>query len=234
MWTYDQVFPILEAVDHLRYRLMPYVYSLAWKVTSDDYTIQRPLVMDFREDPAVLEIGDQFMFGPALLVSPVLTEHATSRSLYLPAATAWYDFWTGDRSAGGSSITATAPLDRIPLDVRAGSILPLGPVIEYAGQATDPIELRIYPGADGNFTLYEDEGDSDRYGKGAHATISIHWDDATRTLTIGDRQGSYTGMPSNHIFNVVIVSSGHGVGPDATAVPDQTIRYTGSKASANF
>jgi len=234
LWVYDQVFPALLAVDRLRYRLLPYIYSLAWKVSSDDYTIQRPLVMDFREDPATFEIGDQFMFGPDLLVSPVLTEHATSRSLYLPAATEWYDFWTGERTSGGSSIVAPAPLDRIPLDVRAGSILPLGPVIEYAGQATDPIELRIYPGADGNFTLYEDEGDSDRYEKGAHATIPIHWDDATRTLSIASRQGSYPGMPSDHTFNVVIVSSGHGVGPDATATPDKAIHYTGSGTEAKF
>jgi alpha-D-xyloside xylohydrolase len=190
--------------------------------------------MDFREDPATLEIGDQFMFGPALLVSPVLTEHATSRSLYLPAATQWYDFWTGERTSGGSSIVALAPLDRIPLDVRAGSILPLGPVIEYAGEASDPIELRIYPGADGDFTLYEDEGDSDRYENGAHATIPIHWDDAARTVSIGDRQGSYSGMPSGHTFNVVIVSSGRGVGPDATAMPDKAIPYTGSKVEAKF
>lgn len=234
MWVYDQVFPTLLAVDRLRYRLLPYVYSLAWKVTNEDYTIQRPLVMDFREDPATLEIGDQFMFGPDLLVSPVLTEHATSRLAYLPAGTEWYDFWTGERTAGGASITAPAPLDRIPLDVRAGSILPLGPVIEYAGQATDPIELRIYPGADGNFTLYEDEGDSFRYEKGVHATIPIHWDDATRTLTLGARDGSYPGMPPDHTFNVVMVSSGHGVGPDATAAPDKTIHYAGSKTSTKF
>ncbi len=113
-------FPRLLAVDRLRYRLMPYVYSLAWKVTSDDYTIQRPLVMDFREDPATWEIGDQFMFGPDFLVSPVLTEHATSRSLYLPAGASWYDFWTGERTAGGATITAPAPLDRIPLACARG------------------------------------------------------------------------------------------------------------------
>jgi alpha-D-xyloside xylohydrolase len=234
LWVYDQVFPALLAIDQFRYRLMPYVYSLAWKVTSDDYTIQRPLVMDFREDSAVREIGDQFMFGPDFLVSPVLTEHATSRSLYLPAGAEWFDFWTGERTSGGSTITVPAPLDRIPLDLRAGSILPLGPVIEYASQATDPIELRVYPGADGNFTLYEDEGDSYRYEKGVHATIPIHWDDAARTVTLGDREGSYPGMAAEHTFNVVIVSSGHGVGPDVTATPDKVIRYAGSKIEAKF
>jgi alpha-D-xyloside xylohydrolase len=234
LWTYDKIFPALLAVDRLRYRLLPYVYSLAWKVTSEDYTIQRPLVMDFRDDPATWEIGDQFMFGPALLVSPVLTEHALFRPAYLPAAADWYDFWTGERTAGGVTVTVPAPLDRIPLAVRAGSILPLGPVIEYAGQATDPIELRIYPGADGDFTLYEDEGDSYRYERGAHSTISIHWNDATRTLTIGARQGSYPGMATGHTFNVVMVSSGHGVGGDATASPDKNIQYTGASVEARF
>ncbi|MGD0478616.1 MAG: TIM-barrel domain-containing protein [Terracidiphilus sp.] len=234
LWTYDKVFPALLAVDRLRYRLLPYVYSLAWKVTSEDYTIQRPLVMDFRQDPATWEIGDQFLFGPAILVSPVLTEHATSRSVYLPSGASWYDFWTGERTEGGITVVAPAPLDRIPLAVRAGSILPLGPVIEYAGQATDPIELRVYPGADADFTLYEDEGDSYRYQRGAHATIPIHWSDATRTLTLGARQGSYPGMATGHAFNVVMVSAGHGVGGDATAAPDKTIQYSGTSVEARF
>jgi alpha-D-xyloside xylohydrolase len=234
MWTYEQVFPTLLAVDRLRYRLMPYVYSLAWRVTNEDYTIQRPLVMDFRGDRATWEIGDQFMFGPDLLVSPVLTEHATSRSLYLPTGSSWYDFWTGERVAGGVTMTAQAPLDRIPLSVRAGSILPLGPVIEYAGEATDPIELRVYPGADADFTLYEDQGDNYSYQQGAHSTIPIHWSDATRTLTIGARQGSFPGMTAGHEFNVVIVAAGHGVGGDATATPDRTVQYSGATVQIQF
>ena len=234
LWTYDKVFPALLVVDRLRYRLLPYVYSLAWKVTSEDYTIQRPLVMDFREDPATWEIGDQFLFGPAILVSPVVTEHATSRSVYLPSGAGWYDFWTGERTVGGVNVTVPAPLDRIPLSVRAGSILPLGPVIEYAGQASDPIELRVYPGADGDFTLYEDEGDSYRYERGAHATIHLHWNDATHMLTVGARQGSYPGMAAGHTFNVVIVSASHGVGGDATGAPDKTIQYTGASVDVRF
>jgi alpha-D-xyloside xylohydrolase len=234
LWTYDRVFPALLAIDRLRYRLLPYVYSLAWKVTSEDYTIQRPLVMDFRSDPATWEIGDQFMFGPAILVSPVLTEHAVNRQVYLPAGTGWYDFWTGERTAGGTDVNAAAPLDRIPLDVRAGSILPLGPVIEYAGQAADPIELRIYPGKDGDFNLYEDQGDSYRYTAGAYTAIPIHWDDAARTLTFGARQGSYEGMAARHTFNVVIVAAGHGVGAEPAAVPDKTLIYSGEKTAAKF
>ena len=234
LWTYDKVFPALLAIDRLRYRLLPYVYSLAWKVTSDDYTIQRPLVMDFPQDTAVHEIGDQFMFGPDLLVSPVLTEHATSRTVYLPAGASWYDFWTGERVAGGETLTSPAPLDRIPLAVRAGSILPLGPAIEYAGEATDPIELRVYPGADGDFTLYEDEGNSYRYEKGAYATVGIHWDDMKRTLTLGARQGSYREMPAKHTFDVVIVSPGYGTGGDATVTPDKAIAYSGASVVTEF
>jgi alpha-D-xyloside xylohydrolase len=234
LWTYDRVFPTLVAIDRLRYRLMPYIYSLAWRVTSEDYTIQRPLVMDFRDDPATWEIGDQFMFGSAILVSPVLTEGATSRQVYLPAGAVWYDFWTGQRIQGGREIASDAPLDRIPLDIRAGSILPMGPVIEYARQANDPIELRIYPGADGSFNLYEDAGDGYQYERGAHSIIPIHWDDASRTLILGARQGSYSGMPAGYTFNVVIVSSDHGVGGAVTPAPDKSIHYEGAKTEVRF
>jgi alpha-D-xyloside xylohydrolase len=234
LWTWDKVYPALLEVDKLRYRLLPYVYSLAWKVTSEDYTIQRPLVMDFRKDPAVAEVGDQFMFGPALLVSPVLKEHAVNRELVLPAGTAWFDFWTGKKTEGGREVLADAPIERIPLNVRAGSILPMGPEIEYAGQATDPIEVRIYTGADGAFTLYEDEGDSYRYEQGAHATIALAWNDAKHVLTIGAREGSYKGMPENHTFHVVLVREGHGLGEGVIVKPDKVVEYSGAKVEVGF
>ena len=234
MWVYDRVYPALLATDRLRYRLLPYIYSVAWKVTSEDATIQRPLVMDFRDDRATWEIGDEFLFGPEILVSPVTKEHATQRAVYLPAGTDWYDFWTGARAAGGVEVNQAAPIDRIPLNLRAGSILPLGPAIEYSGQAADPIELRIYPGANGDFNLYEDEGDSYRYEQGAHSIIPLHWDDAARTLTIGARHGSYPGMAAGHTFNVVIVAAGHGAGAEPAPVPDKAIQYTGEMISAKF
>jgi alpha-D-xyloside xylohydrolase len=234
MWVYDLVYPALLKFDRLRYRLMPYIYSLAWKVTNEDYTIQRPLVMDFGQDRETWNIGDQFLFGPDILVSPVTTDHATDRSLYLPAATLWYDFWTGERMEGGKQITAAAPIDRIPLDVRAGSILPMGPEIEYAGQSTDPIELRVYRGADGDFTLYEDQGDGYGYQRGAHAVIPIHWDDEQHTLTVGAREGSYPGMAADHTFNVVMVGPDHGTGETITAQPDKTVHYTGARTVVQF
>ena len=234
LWTYDRVYPALLSFDRLRYRLLPYIYSLAWKVTSEDSTIQRPLVMDFREDRATWDIGDEFLFGPAILVSPVTKEHEILHAVYLPAGADWYDFWTGGRATGGVEMNRAAPIDRIPLNVRAGSILPLGPAIEWAGQAADPIELRIYPGANGDFNLYEDEGDSYRYEQGAHSIIPLHWDDATRTLTIGARQGSYPGMAQGHTFNVVIVGVGHGVGVEPAQAPDKAIKYTGAKVEARL
>jgi alpha-D-xyloside xylohydrolase len=230
MWSFDKVEPILLTYDKLRYRLMPYIYSLAWKVTNEDYTMQRPLVMDWRTDPNTWNLGDEFMFGPDLLVNPVLKPNATKRSVYLPASPAWYDFWSGKSIAGRGEIEADAPLDRMPLFVRAGSILPMGPDIEYATQDPGgPIELRIYRGANGDFNLYEDAGDSYDYEKGIHSLISIHWEDNSSTLTIGARAGSFPGMVEHRSFRVVLVSNGHGTGIEETVSPDADIEYRGKE-----
>ena len=232
IWSYDRVEPILIKYDKLRYRLMPYIYSLAWRATKEDYTIQRPLVMDWRTDPKVRDIGDQFMFGPSILVNPVLEADATGRRLYLPPAAAWYDFWTGASQTAGSEIESSAPLDRIPLFVRAGSILPLGPEIEYAEQnPAGPIELRIYSGADADFELYQDAGDSYDYERGAHSVIPIHWSQASRILRIGDREGRYPEMPASIQIDVVWVSKEHGAGLAPAANPDKTVQYTGKPIS---
>lgn len=234
IWAFNKVEPILINYDKLRYRLMPYIYSLAWRVTNEDYTIQRPLVMDWRTDLRVRDIGDQFMFGPALLVNPVLQSDATRRSLYLPDAPVWYDFWTGESRGGNREIDADAPLDRIPLYVRAGSILPLGPEIEYADQKpSGPIELRIYPGADGEFNLYEDSGDSYDYEHGAHSIIPVRWSESSRTLTIGDREGNYPGMPASIEMKIVFVTAGHGSGLESTVNPDKLVDYAGEATSVH-
>jgi len=231
IWSYDKVEPILIDYDKLRYRLMPYIYSLAWRVTNDDYTIQRPLVMDWRTDPNARDIGDEFMFGPSILVSPVLEPSASRRTLYLPESQAWYDFWTGASQTGGRTIDADAPLERIPLYIRAGSILPLGPEIQYAGeQAAGPIELRIYRGADGKFDLYQDAGDSYDYEKGAYSVIPLRWSDSKRMLTIGEHKGTYPEMPATVQFHVVWVSPGHGSGA-VVVQADQMVEYTGSEVS---
>jgi alpha-D-xyloside xylohydrolase len=229
IWSYgQQMQTILTGFDRLRYRLMPYIYSLAWKTTSEAYTPMRALVMDFRDDLRTWNIGDQFLLGPALLVNPVTEPGATSRHLYLPQAI-WYDFWTGERMEGGRAAEVSAPLDRIPLFVRAGSILPLGPEVEYAQQQTaEPIELRIYRGASGDFTLYEDEGDTYNYEKGAYSTIPLHWDEAAQTLTIGARKGSYKGMPDVHKFRVVFVNNTHGTGIAFAKPAGSAVTYSGA------
>jgi alpha-D-xyloside xylohydrolase len=231
IWSFDKVEPILIAYDKLRYRLMPYIYSLAWRVTNEDYSIQRPLLMDWRTDPNTRDIGDEFMFGPSILVSPVLEPNASRRTLYLPESPAWYDFWSGASHKGDGEIDANAPLDRIPLYVRAGSILPLGPEIQYADEKpAGPIELRIYRGADGKFDLYGDAGDSYDYEKSAHSVIPLRWSESTQMLTIGDRKGTYPEMPAKVQFHVIWVSPEHGSGA-TVAQPDRTVEYTGREVS---
>ena len=228
LWSYGpEAESILTAFDRLRYRLLPYIYSVAWMVTKQNYTPMRPLVMDFRTDSKAQNVGDQFLFGPSLLVNPVTEEGARSRRLYLPPAE-WYDFWNGQTHSGPIEIDAPAPLSRIPLYVRAGSIIPMGPYVQWASEKpADPIELRVYPDADGDFTLYEDDGETYDYEKGAYATIPFHWDQSQHVLTIGERKGHFTGMLQSRTFEVVFVGSGHGIGIEPTYLPDRIIHYDG-------
>jgi alpha-D-xyloside xylohydrolase len=232
LWSYgSEAQKILVNYDTLRYRLLPYIYSLGWMITSQSYTPMRGLIMDFRNDPHSAMIGDQFLFGPAILVNPVTDPAVSSRRVYLPTAR-WYDFWTGAAVEGGRTIEANAPLETLPLFVRAGSILPLGPEKEWSTEKfEDPIELRIYRGADGDFTLYEDENDGYNYEKGIYATIPLHWDDARRTLIIGDRQGQFPGMLTERTFQIVFVGEKHGVGITPEGKPDKVIHYAGKAMS---
>ena len=386
IWRFGDFTNDLVEFDNLRYRLMPYIYSLAWQVTDHGYSIMRGLPMDFSADKNTYSIDDQFMFGPAIMVCPV-TEYQlhrppeasvlipsnqfrtkdgqpgldvkyysddhfgtlcheavetnvnlfwytgwpdyitdpkfsmrwegklvpketgtyrfhfksfgpkrvfldgrllnnsysameaetvpvelqagkkydfacetansvlgafkaqlywktpemfakekiveprpTTRPVYLPAGTAWIDFWTGQTLTGGQTVAADAPIDKIPLLIRAGSLIPMGPFIQYAAEKpADPIELRIYPGADGTFTLYEDENDNYDYEKGVYATIAFHWDDAKRQLTIDDRNGSFPGMLKERTFDIVLVGKDHGTGVGITDNPDKTVRYQGDR-----
>lgn len=229
-WRFDTATQdVLRAYLNLRYRLLPYTYSVAWQVTSNGSTFMQPLVMDFPKDPKVLDIGNQYLFGPAIMVTPVTTAGATEQPVYLPVTAApWYNFWTGETVASGNSIETPAPVATLPLFVRPGSIIPMGPFLQYSNEKpADPIELRIYRGADGHFTLYEDEGDNYHYEKGQYATIPISWHQSTHTLEIGARAGSFPGMLKERTFNVVMVSKNHGVGVDPEATYDSVIHYNG-------
>ena len=230
LWSYGaEAQKILTAYDTLRYRLLPYIYSLAWMTTSQGYTPMRGLIMDFRTDTHSATIGDQFMFGPALLVNPVTDPGVSSRQVYLPKAK-WYDFWSGGSVEGPRMMDAAGPIDQLPLFVRAGSIVPMGPEIEWSTEKPeDPIELRIYRGADSDFTLYEDENDGYNYEKGVYTTIPLHWDDAKRTLTISERKGAFPGMLKERRFQIVFVGEGHGVGISAESKPDKVVTYSGKQ-----
>jgi alpha-D-xyloside xylohydrolase len=219
---------ILLNYDRLRYRLMPYIYSLAWKVTNENYTIMRHLIMDNRTDPSVINRDDQFMFGPFMMINPIYSSGATKRSVYLPKGD-WYDFWTGNKMSGGQTITARAPLDTMPIFVKEGSIIPMGPEIQYATQSIDPLEVRVYRGADAQFVLYEDEGDTYNYEQGQYSLIPFTYNEVSGQLTIGTRQGTYSNMPKNRTFDVVFVDNSHGTGIGVSSVHDTVIRYDGSE-----
>jgi alpha-D-xyloside xylohydrolase len=214
--------------DKLRYRLMPYIYSLAGQVHHQNSTLMRGLVLDFNADPAVRNIADQFLFGPSLLVNPVTDYHARSRQLYLPAGTGWYDFYTGQYQAGGQTLKADAPLERMPLYVREGAILPVGPAVQYTTEKpADVLTLYVYTGRNGEFSLYEDENVNYNYEKGAFANIPLRYDEAAKTLTIGARQGTFPGMLTERKFQIVWVGKTRPVAWNPDAAPTQTVTYTG-------
>ena len=219
----------------LRYRLQPYNYAVAWRTHDQGYTMMRALPMDFPNDTILRGISDQYLFGPALMVSPITTPGATNRDVRLPAGTTWIDFWTGESHAGGQTITAAASLDRIPLHVRAGSIIPIGPDQQWTGQITGaPVELRVYRGADGSFTLYDDAGDSYAYENGERALVPLTWNEATKTLHFGARQGSYPGMAAQTQFRIRWVAPGHAAGTPGDQPGDVNFTYDGTAAAVTM
>ncbi len=239
----DKVYDAIEKFIKLRYRLLPYIYSASWDVTTNNSSFMRALVMDFPNDKKALNINDEYMFGKSLLVSPVcvpmyIKERKTgdetimdedfssvkSKDTYLPQNTVWYDFWTNERMNGGAIVKKETPLDVIPVYVKAGSIIPIGPEVQYATEKRwDSLQLRVYPGADGSFVLYEDEFDNYNYEKGAYTEIPVGWDDRSATLTIGARKGKYIGMISNRTFSIIL--------PDGKK---KTVSYSGKKVAVKF
>jgi alpha-D-xyloside xylohydrolase len=217
------------AFARLRYRMLPYTYSLAARVTRAHDTMMRPLVMDFADDPRVLDIGDQFLLGPALMASPVYEHGARRRGVYLPAGSDWYDFWTGEHLSGGRTIDAAAPFERLPVHVRAGSIVPMGPELQYTGERpADPLTVWVYTGADASFELYEDDGETWDYGRGAFSIVRLDWSETDRVLTVGQRRGGFEAVAAARRLRVVFVSPAAPVG-HAPEVPGAVeVAYSGS------
>ena len=249
----EPVYDAIEQMIRLRYRLIPYLYSTAWQVTSDNGSYMRPLFADFASDKKVWDMTDEFMFGRSILAAPIVDPQYTEEKVirtnamtgwdrkevrgqkeevrdldwtatktatkYLPKGANWYDFWTGKVYKGGQNVTIETQLNRVPMFVRAGSIVPMGPEMQYVGEKSwDNLELRIYPGADGQFVLYEDEGDNYNYEKGAYSTINIKWNERARTLKIGERQGQFKGMIQQRRFTILM--------PDGQK---QTVNYDGKE-----
>lgn len=245
-WTFDAI----EKYINLRYQLLPYIYSTAWSVTSSSESFMRALVMDFAADKKTKDINNEYLFGQSILVAPVLESMyaskaadgqtsidfstVKSRAVYLPAGTEWYDFWTGEKLKGGQEVQKAAPIDVMPLYVKAGSILPWASKVQYANEKKwDNLEIRIYPGANGEFTLYEDENDNYNYEKGLNSTITLKWDNRSRTLSIGERKGNFGGMLTTRKFNFVVVQKGNGVGVTAGKTT-KTVVYKGKSISVKL
>lgn len=214
----------------LRYRLMPYIYSLAGQAYHNHYTIMRGLVMDFSQDDTVKNIDNQFMFGPSLLINPVSEYKAKNREVYLPKGNGWYDLYSGAYLKGGQKIVADAPYERMPIFVKEGSILPFGPELQYTSEKpADPIRLYVYTGRDASFTLYEDEGTNYNYERKAYANIPIIYSEKDKTLTMGEREGSFNGMPGNRTFEIFVVSPRAKRPLSFESAAKQRLNYKGQK-----
>jgi alpha-D-xyloside xylohydrolase len=227
-------FDAQEKYINLRYRLLPYLYSTAWQVTSQAGSIMRPLYASFGQDRQGYDNNEEFLFGNSFLVAPVTEKGQQTKGVYLPAGTSWVDFWTGQSQAGGQRLTRACPLDVIPLYVRTGAIVPWGPQVQYAAEKKwDNLEVRVYPGANGTFTLYEDEGDSYNYERGAHSEITFHWNDAKRQLTIAGRKGTFPGMSGKRTFRVALIGPKNGAGM-APAASAKTVAYSGQELTVKL
>jgi alpha-D-xyloside xylohydrolase len=250
----DKIYDAINKYINLRYRLLPYIYSTSWDVTANQGSMMRALVMDFAKDKNALDINNEYMFGKAFLVCPVTKpmyskivvqgnditkvgdfSKIKSDKVYLPKGTDWIDFWTGEKYNGGQTLNKETPIDIMPLYVRAGSILPIGPKVQYAIQKKwDNLEIRVYPGTDGKFTLYEDENDNYDYQKGIYSTITFTWNNVKKILIIGDRKGVFPGMLKERKFRIVMVSRNNGAGMNSIEKYDKMVIYDGKEVSVKL
>ena len=233
-WKYgDSVMSDMRSMLNLRYRLMPYIYSEAWQVSKGGSTIMRPLVMDFLNDTTAIGQSYQYMFGKSFLIAPVIEPGVTDWDVYLPKSAIWYDFWTGKRFSGGQTIKTAAPRHRIPVFIKAGSIVPMGKFLQYTSEKPiDTLEIRIYAGADGQFTLYNDEGNNYNYEKGKYTLVPLKWNEERQMLTIDVQQGSYAGALKKRVFNIVWVNESNGKGIEISSIAKSVI-YSGEKITVS-
>lgn len=233
-WKYGQtVEDNMRKMLKLRYRLLPYIYSEAWQVTKNGSTIMRPMVMDFNGDADAIDQPFEYMFGKSFLVAPITEGGTTQRDVYLPKSTDWYDFWTGKLIKGGQTVNTDAPLNKIPLFIKAGSIVPMGAIMQYADEKpADNLEIRIYTGADAQFELYEDEGDNYNYEQGKYTTILFKWDQKQQVLTIGDKKGDYLGSLPKRTFNIVFVNENRGFGDSNSTAKE--VLYKGAEVKVRL
>ncbi len=230
-WCFDGI----ERFINLRYRLLPYIYSTSWDVSQYNGTFMRALVMDFPADKNTHDLGSEFLFGRSILVAPVTKPDVKSWKVYLPKGSDWYDFWTNNKLTGGQSVDRDVPKDIMPIYIKAGTILPWGPKVQYSSEKNwKELELRIYPGADGQFVLYEDEFDNYNYENGRFSEIPLSWNESSKTLTIGNRKGDFPGMLKNRKFRIVMMESGKSAGDTETTRFDKIISYSGKEVVVKF
>ena len=232
-WKYgEKVESDMRDIMNMRYRLLPYIYSEAWQVHHTGSTIMRPLVMDFASDSNAVRQPYEYMFGKSILVAPVTAPSIEKWDVYLPERSKWYDYWNGKCLEGGQTVQADAPHNKIPLFVKAGAILPIAKPMQYTGQEPlDTLDVRVYPGANGKFVLYEDEGDGYNYEKGKYTAIPFIWNNQLRALSVGARQGSFHNSIKKRLFRIFIIKPGSGGIDFAGAKPIKSVVYSGKPIS---
>lgn len=235
VWSYGpDVEKILVKYLHLRYRLLPYIYAQAFQANQTGAPFMRALFVDYPNDKNVADITDEYMFGPSLLVAPVVEQGQDIRNVYLPAGYEWYDFWTNKKHTGGQTIKVASPIDRIPIFVKAGSVLPLGPIVNYVGEKPEDLEVRVYKGASGSYEIYQDENDNYNYEKGLFITFTISWDNKTNVLSFNQQKGNYPGSPAIKKINVVVIKENQPLSEQPVAQPDNAIEYNGKEVSVKL